>query len=104
MPSITIDFSSDADMHEFIGLLHFIKDAELLDNDQSTLLNRSIDSIVISTQYAIFVAGRKSIEGSLKDLNIIFNNEVNAHNKKVEIRELKDNVWVPIRTRQLNHY
>lgn len=104
MSSITVDFASDTDMYEFIGLLHFIKDAQLLNNDQLMLLNRSIDSIVVSTRYAIFVAGRKLLEGPLKDLNIMFDNEVNAHSKKVEIRELKDNKWVPIRIRQLNRY
>ena len=51
-------------------------------------------------QCGIWVSGQKLKEGSLEDLNKMFAQEIISHSATVEIRELRNGSWTPIRSRR----
>ena len=49
---------------------------------------------------ALFISGKKIIEGSLSDLRRRFQQEVDSHSATVELRELRGGLWVTIQSRR----
>ncbi len=50
---------------------------------------------------ALFVSGRKMLEGSLAELQQRFQQEVDSHKGSVHLKELQEGEWVTIRSRTL---
>lgn len=50
---------------------------------------------------ALFVSGRKMLEGTLAELQKRFQQEVDSHKASVHLKELQDGEWVTIRSRTL---
>jgi CRISPR/Cas system type I-B associated protein Csh2 (Cas7 group RAMP superfamily) len=49
--------------------------------------------------YALFVSGQKLVEGTLKDMNQRFVQEIGVHSASVEVREQTEDGWIKIRSR-----
>jgi hypothetical protein len=49
----------------------------------------------------LFVAGKKLVEGNLKDIRRRFHQEIAAHSGSVEIRELRGDTWKVLQSRKL---
>lgn len=50
---------------------------------------------------ALFVSGRKMIEGTLAELQKRFKQEVDSHKANVQLKELRDGEWITIQSRTL---
>lgn len=50
---------------------------------------------------ALFVSGRKMLEGTLAELEKRFLQEVDSHKASVQLKELRDGEWTVIRSRTL---
>jgi len=49
---------------------------------------------------ALFVSGKKLVEGSLSDMQKRFDQEMASHSASLEIRELREGEWKTIRSRK----
>lgn len=74
----------------------------------SNLILRTLDTIRLDPPIktdaersaALFVSGKKLIEGSLSDMQKRFDQETASHSASVEIRELREGEWKTIRSRK----
>lgn len=51
--------------------------------------------------YALFVAGKKLVEGSLEQMDLRFKQETGSHSASVELRRYHLGQWTPIRSRRI---
>jgi hypothetical protein len=55
----------------------------------------------LSNKCAVFVAGKKLIEGDLKDMNIRFSQECGVHSASVSLKQFTNGEWSEIKARRL---
>lgn len=99
MERLTLEFKDKKSANRFVSIVNGWADHNE-GNDAMLVIDALKKSKRNPTgEYALFVSGQRLVEGSLKDMNKRFDQEVGSHSASVEVREMTDKGWVKVRSR-----
>lgn len=119
MPSnVLFSFQNTTIRDKFIEVLNTMSDAMIKSDlhpgyeerqNNGKLLKEAINTIRLNPPVksdnerscALWVSGKKMLEGTLKELNTKFEEEIQSHSASVNIKELVDGQWLTIRERKI---
>lgn len=103
MPVMQVPFSQQNDLTKFVQLINEYASADAVNGKfvKDALAGRLGKVSSGERVVALFVSGRKMVEGSLTELQQRFQQEVDSHSANVHLKELQDGEWVTIRSRTL---
>jgi len=114
MPSILLTFESHEQHEEFLQIIAQL--TECLDATADTKSQAELMIKVMNTataiepnphsckcdfneKHALFISGKKMIEGSLPELQKLFKREITQHSGSVEVRVYREGTWRPVMRR-----
>lgn len=109
MKTILLTFDDEAKRDEYLKLMR-VTAANLVstgDSDSTKIIVDALDNVKFDLpirpdserQTALFVAGQKMTEGTLEELNKLFDQEITQHSGSVQVREMRGEKWHIIRQR-----
>lgn len=99
MEKIQLEFRDDKEADRFLKCLE--RFCETLDPEEAAIYKSVLQKAKRNPTglYALFVSGQKLVEGTLKDMNQRFVQEIGVHSASVEVREQTEDGWIKIRSR-----
>ena len=107
--TILFTFETDILRDKFLSQIRKLATEEITPaTADSQLILKTLDTIRLDPPIktdaersaALFVSGKKLIEGFLSDMQKRFEQETAAHSASVEIRELREGEWKVVRSRK----
>ncbi len=114
MKTVLFTFPSDTVRDKFFKMVKEASESLVLSEDPLEKSNGEILKATLNTirldpplkpeherVVAMFVGGKKLLEGTLEDLKKKFQEETAAHKASVDLKELREGEWVVIQSRRM---
>ncbi len=109
MKNLLLTFKDDKTRDDFLRLLHDLTTRDTTAQMEGELIKATLETARLNPALksdhervaAIFVSGKKMVEGTLSNMRQRFQQEVDSHKATVEIKELREGIWTTIQARRL---